>query len=66
MEKENINLEQSQIYRNNKMRKIYELETRRNFCIEFLLYLVSDLNINRAGISWEKLILIDERVHNEE
>lgn len=48
------------------MRKIYELETRRNFCIEFLLYLVSDLNINRAGISWEKLILIDERVHNEE
>ncbi len=66
MEKENINLEQSQIYRTNKMRKIYELETRRNFCIEFLLYLVSDLNINRAGISWEKLILIDERVHNEE
>lgn len=48
------------------MIKIYELEARRNFCFEFLLYLVSDLNINRAGISWEKLILIDERAHNEE
>ena len=51
---------------NSQNDKIYELETRRNLCFEFLLYLVSDLNINKAGISWEKLILIDERAHNEE
>ena len=48
------------------MIKINELEARKNLCFEFLLYLVSDLNINKAGISWEKLILIDERAHNEE
>ena len=36
-----------------KETRIYELETRKNLCFEFLLYLVSDLNINRAGIGWK-------------
>jgi len=38
-----------------KETRIYELETRKNLCFEFLLYLVSDLNINRAGISWKNI-----------